>query len=256
MIGFVSLVGAGPGDPELITLRGLRRLQAADAIVHDRLVGAELLAFGRPGAERYDVGKAPGGYGYRQEEINTLLIHLARQGKQVVRLKGGDPFLFGRGGEEALALVAARVSFEIVPGVSSALAGPAAAGIPVTHRGLAGSVTIATGHARGDGVVDHDWAALARLSGTLVFLMALETLEEIVAQLIAHGRRPDEPAAMIQSATTPDQREVHATLGELARAVRRAGLASPAILVVGPTVQLAELIQSAPSLADALVLAS
>jgi uroporphyrin-III C-methyltransferase len=161
VIGFVSLVGAGPGDPELITLRGLRRLQAADAIVHDRLVGAELLAFGRPGAERYDVGKVPGGYGYRQEEINTLLIQLARQGKQVVRLKGGDPFLFGRGGEEALALVAAGVSFEVVPGVSSALAGPAAAGIPVTHRGLAGSVTIATGHARGGGVVDHNWAALA-----------------------------------------------------------------------------------------------
>ncbi len=183
--GLVSLVGAGPGDPELLTLRALKRLRTCDAVVHDRLISPELLDYCHPGAARYDVGKIPGHHGRgRQEEINKLLARLGSEGQRVVRLKGGDPFVFGRGGEEALALSEAGVPFEVVPGVSSTLAAPAAAGIPVTHRGLATSVTVATGHARADGSEDesHDWGALARMRGTLVFLMAIENLDRIAAR--------------------------------------------------------------------------
>lgn len=242
--GFVSLVGAGPGDPELLTLRGLRLLQHADAVVHDRLIPPALLDYCRAEAIRYDVGKSPGRHPCRQEEINDLLIRLAQEGKRVVRLKGGDPFVFGRGGEEALALARAGVPFEIVPGVSSALAAPAAAGIPVTHRGLAASVTIATGHPRSESTPgeDHDWAALAATRGTLVFLMAVENLDHIVAQLVANGRSPNEPAAMVQSGTTPEQRVVRASLGEIDAKTREAEIRSPAVLVVGPTAALAEVI--------------
>ncbi len=238
--GFVSLVGAGPGDPELLTVRGLRRIQAADAVVHDRLVAAEVLAQCRPDAERYDVGNVPGGHAHRQAEIDALLVRLARAGKRVVRLKGGDPFVFGRGGEEALALVAAGIPFEVVPGVTSALAAPASAGIPVTHRGLARSVTIATGRlgAR-SGDEEHDWEALAKLGGTLVFLMAVERLEQIVGQLLGYGRPPGEPAAMVRWATTARQETLLAPLGEIVQATRARGLQPPAVLVVGPSVALA-----------------
>jgi uroporphyrin-III C-methyltransferase len=239
--GIVSLVGAGPGDPELLTLKGLRRLREADAVVHDRLVGSEILDYCRPDAERYDVGKASGHHSRAQDEINALLIRLGRAGQRVVRLKGGDPFVFGRGGEEILALALAGITYEVIPGVSSALAAPAAAGIPVTHRGLASAVTIATGHARsgctGD---DHDWEALARVRGTLVFLMAVENLEHIVDGLLSHGRSPDEPAAMVQSGTTPEQRVIRSTLRDIVENVRAAGIAPPAVLVVGDTVALAE----------------
>jgi uroporphyrin-III C-methyltransferase/precorrin-2 dehydrogenase/sirohydrochlorin ferrochelatase len=239
-IGLVSLVGAGPGDPELLTLKGLRRLQEADAVVYDRLVGMEILGYCRPEAERYDVGKATGHHSRPQAEINALLIDLARAGRRVVRLKGGDPFVFGRGGEEVFALAQAGILHEVVPGVSSALAAPAAAGIPVTHRGVASAVTIATGHARGGCGDEHDWSALAKIKGTLVFLMAVENLEHIVADLLAHGRCPDEPAAMIQDATTPNQQIVRAALATIAAAARSAGIAAPAVLVVGETVAVAE----------------
>ncbi len=250
--GFVSLVGAGPGDPELVTLRGLRRLREADAVVYDRLIDPALLDHCPPDAERYDVGKSPGRHSCRQEEIDALLVRLARAGKRVVRLKGGDPFVFGRGGEEVLALAAAGIPYEIVPGVSSAIAVPGAAGIPVTHRGVAASVTIATGHGRGsDGDLDHDWAALARQRGTLVFLMAVENLEQIVERLLAHGRPPGEPAAMVQAGTTPRQREVWATLATIAPTARAARIASPAVLVVGPTVALAESLARATAPAGA-----
>ena len=244
--GFVSLVGAGPGDPELLTLRGLRLLQHADAVVHDRLIPASLLDYCRAETPRFDVGKTPGHHACPQEAINELLIRLAREGKRVVRLKGGDPFVFGRGGEEALALSRVGIPCEIVPGVSSALAAPAAAGIPVTHRGMAASVTIATGHPRSESTdgEDHDWAALAATRGTLVFLMAVENLEQIVSQLLANGRAADEPAAMVQSGTTPDQRVVRAQLGMLVEITREAGIRSPAVLVVGPTAALAEVIGS------------
>jgi len=234
----VSLVGAGPGDPELLTVKALRRLEAADVVVYDRLVGREILNLCWR-AELIDVGKEPGKHGVPQEEINALLVRLATAGKQVVRLKGGDPFVFGRGGEEALALAAAGVPCEIVPGISSAIAVPAAAGIPVTHRGIAPSATILTGHTRSSGTPDHDWDAVARMRGTLIFLMAVENLAHITGQLLDHGRAPDEPAALIQSGTTAEQRTVTAPLGGILQAARDDGIASPAVLVVGDTVGLA-----------------
>jgi uroporphyrin-III C-methyltransferase / precorrin-2 dehydrogenase / sirohydrochlorin ferrochelatase len=241
-LGRVSLVGAGPGDPELLTLRAVRRLQAADVVVFDRLVSAEVLAYAPPDAERLDVGKAPGGRGWTQAEINTLLEDLAREGRQIVRLKGGDPFVFGRGGEEALALARAGVPFEIVPGISAALAAPAGAGIPVTHRGLSGSVTIVSGH-------DPDqqaWSALADVGGTLVFLMAVEHLEQIVQALLVHGRPAEEPSAIVQWATTSRQTVVSGPLAEIATRARAAVVEAPAVLVVGPTAALAAELSASP----------
>src|SRR6266542_309086 len=249
--GLVSLVGAGPGDPELLTLRALRRLQAADAVVHDRLVSAEALAFAPPSVARYDVGKSAGGSGADQRDIEALLVRLGHQGLRVVRLKGGDPFVFGRGGEEALALARAGIPFEIVPGVSAALAAPAAAGIPVTHRDLSASVTIATGQTR----QAHDWQALARSGGTLVFMMAVERLEAIVQHLLEHGRPADEPAAIVQWATTPRQQTVVATLSGIVQAARGAGIEPPAVLVVGPTAALSrQLAPEGPALTPGLSL--
>ncbi|MBV9169665.1 MAG: uroporphyrinogen-III C-methyltransferase [Chloroflexi bacterium] len=232
--GLVSLVGAGPGDPELLTLRAVRRLQAADAVVYDRLVSPAVLDYAAPNAERIPVGKAPGGHGASQQDIHSLLLRLARDGRRVVRLKGGDPFVFGRGGEEALALARAGIPFEIVPGVSSALAAPAAAGIPVTHRGVSASVTVTTGHSPDE----HDWASLARMQGTLVFLMAVANLERIADELIDHGRAPNEPAALIEWASTPRQRVVTGPLNGIAAQARTQAVAAPAVLVVGPTAAL------------------
>jgi uroporphyrin-III C-methyltransferase/precorrin-2 dehydrogenase/sirohydrochlorin ferrochelatase len=237
--GLVSLVGAGPGDPDLLTLRAVQRLQAADVVVHDRLVSQRVLDYAPPAAELVDVGKQPGGRGATQSEINALLVEYGRRGRRVVRLKGGDPFVFGRGGEEALALAEAGVPFEVVPGVSSALAAPAAAGIPVTHRGLSASVTVINGH----DVDQHDWDGLAGGSGTLVFLMAVEHLEEIASRLLAYGRPASEPAALIEWATTPRQRVVSAPLATLVAEARRLAVEPPAVLVVGPTAALARQLQ-------------
>jgi uroporphyrin-III C-methyltransferase len=240
--GLVSLVGAGPGDPELLTLRGLHRLQQADDVVHDRLIPRALLDVCKSDVHFYDVGKLPGAScSTTQDEINQLLVDLGRLGRRVVRLKGGDPFVFGRGGEEALSLAAAGVPFEIVPGVSSALAAPAAAGIPVTHRGLSTSVTIATGHgaeSASDG--GHDWEALGRMRGTLVFMMAVGSLDQIVNNLIAHERAPDEPAAIVRCGTMPNQQTLRAPLGSIAQVAKMAGIAPPAVLVVGETVRIGE----------------
>lgn len=238
--GMVSLIGAGPGDPELITLKALRRLGAADAVVYDRLVADELLEYVPAGAELYDVGKNPGGRSARQEDINLLLVRLARRGLRVVRLKGGDPFVFGRGGEELLALARAGVPAEVVPGISSALAAPAAVGIPVTYRQVARSVTIATGHdASGGAGVGHNWKALAESGGTLVFLMAVENLSTIVRELLAHGRPAGEPAALVRSATNPDQVLLAAPLGTILKLAGLAQIQPPAVLVVGDVVELA-----------------
>jgi uroporphyrin-III C-methyltransferase len=240
--GIVYLVGAGPGDPELMTVRGLACLRRAEVVVHDRLVSREVLAEAPPAAERIDVGKEPGHHRARQEEIHGLLIHHARAGRVVVRLKGGDPFVFGRGAEEALACAAAGVAWEVVPGISSALAVPAQAGIPVTHREVSGSFAVVTGHCVcGDRV---DWEALARVD-TLLVLMGLARLPEIAARLIAHGRAPETPAAVISQGTLPDERTVVALLGRLAAAVDRAGLASPAVIVVGEVVRLRERLRPA-----------
>ena len=257
--GLVSLVGAGPGDPGLITVAGLERLKEADVIVYDRLAAPALLTHAKPAAELIYVGKTPGepdsahdsnpANTYHltpntssQQAINNLLIAKARDGKRVVRLKGGDPFVFGRGGEEAEALHDAGVPFEIVPGVTSAVAVPAYAGIPVTHRGLASSFTVITGH-EADGL---DPANTYRPNtyhlplDTLVFLMGVKSLPDIVASLIASGRSPDTPAAVIRWGTTPEQQTVTGTLADIVQRVEDAGITAPAITVVGEVVRLRE----------------
>ena len=234
--GKCYLVGAGPGDLGLVTLRAKECIEEAEVIVYDYLCNPEMLKWAPESAEVIYAGKKAGAHTLTQEEINALLVEKALAGKNVVRLKGGDPFVFGRGAEEAQALATARVPFVVVPGITSAIAGPAYAGIPVTHRGLSASVTIASGHTASD----YDWHALATGSGTLVFLMALGNLEEIVERLLAHGRAADEPAAVIQWATTARQRTVHAPLATIAEGARHAQLGSPAVLVVGPTAALAQ----------------
>jgi uroporphyrin-III C-methyltransferase len=240
--GIVYLVGAGPGDPELITVRGLKCLQRADVVVYDRLANRALLDYAPPGAELIDVGKEADRHTLPQAEINRLLVERGRAGKTVVRLKGGDPFVFGRGGEEALALVEAGVPFEVVPGVTSAIAAPAYAGIPVTHRGLAGGVTIVTGH-RADAVAEQEteWERLAaaQADGTLVFLMGVGNLPAIVAALRRGGRPADTPVALIANGTCPDQCVVIGTLADIVE--RAAGvIRPPAVIVVGPVVTLSE----------------
>ena len=228
--GSVHLVGGGPGDPGLITSRGLELLRSADVVVHDRLVGAGLLGETRGHAELIDVGKGPGHAPYSQEEINAILVARARQGRTVVRLKGGDPFVFGRGSEEAAACRAARVPVSVVPGVSSAVAAPAAVGIPVTARGLARSFTVLTGHTEDGALPDVEAFAAA---DTLVVLMGLASLGALAARLIASGRDPATPAACIQSATTPEQRVTRGTLATIAESVQREGLVNPVVTVIG-----------------------
>ena len=227
--GAVHLVGAGPGDPGLITVRGLERLRRADVVVHDRLAGPELLTEARPGAELVDVGKGPGLAPLAQEEINRLLVARARRGLDVVRLKGGDPFVFARGSEEAAACRAAGIRCEVIPGISSALAGPAAAGIPVTARGVARAFAVVTArHAGGE----TDPAPFVGID-TLVLLMGRAGLARFAERLIAAGRHPDTPAACVQSATTPAQRVTVATLATIAAAAERDGLESPVVTVIG-----------------------
>lgn len=233
--GIVYIVGAGPGDPELITVRGRRMLRRSDVVVYDRLVHPALIRRARAGAERIFVGKRPG-HGTRQDAINALLIDRARRGLRVTRLKGGDPFVFGRGGEEAEALRAAGVRFEIVPGITSAVAVPAYAGIPVTHRRLGSAFAVVTGHECA-GASDLDWAALARIP-TLVILMGHRALRAIAARLLTEGMSPATPAAVVSRGTTPDQRTVVATIGGIAAAAARAGLDAPSILVVGEVARL------------------
>ena len=240
--GMVYLVGAGPGDADLITVKGLRCLRAADVIVYDRLISPALLEEASPHAERVFVGKESGCHTLAQEQINALLIAQARRGRTVVRLKGGDPFLFGRGGEEALALAEAGIPYEIVPGVSSALAVPAYAGIPVTHRNYAAQVTIVTGHeSTADGPsASVNWEALAKLEGTLVILMGLANLATISGRLIASGMAPQTPAAVIEQGTLPAQRVVSGALEDIAALVSAAKLRSPAIIVIGAVAALRE----------------
>lgn len=251
--GTVALVGAGPGDPELLTVRGLRLLEQADVVIHDRLGTEQLLQFVRAECELVDAGKVPGRHGMSQEQISDALIHHARLGKRVVRLKGGDPFVFGRGGEEMLALAEAGITFDVVPGVSSAVAVPAAAGIPVTHRGLARTVTIASGHDDPDSPAARErWRALAPVPGTLVLLMAMSNLDAIARALIAGGRAEDEPAAAIQWGTTKREHQVTATLGTIAAVCAREGLGNPAVVVIGAVVALGELMASAMRAGDDL----
>jgi uroporphyrin-III C-methyltransferase len=238
--GTVYLVGAGPGDPELITVRGLRILRAADVVLHDNLIAAELLDELRPAAEILDVGKRPGYKRYEQEEINDLLVDRARRGLVVVRLKGGDPFVFGRGGEEVLACREAGIPVCVIPGVTSAFAVPAAAGIPVTHRGLSRTCAIVTAVADprlGDAHLPYD--SLARID-TVVILMGLSALAEVAAQLIDAGRTPDTPVACVQAGWTPQQRVILGTLSTIGDRVEAAGLRSPVTTIVGEVARFAE----------------
>ncbi len=237
--GLVSLVGAGPGDPSLITIGGAARLAEADVVVYDRLANAALLAHVRADAERIYAGKEPDRHALTQDEINALLVEHGLAGKRVVRLKGGDPFVFGRGGEEAALLAAAGVPFEIIPGVTSAIAAPAYAGIPVTQRGLASSFAVVTAHE--DPAKDAssiDWARLATGVDTLVFLMGVERLAQIVARLIEHGRAATTPVAVVEWGTLPRQRVVTATLATIVKEVARAGIGAPAVTVVGEVARL------------------
>jgi uroporphyrinogen III methyltransferase/synthase len=235
----VYLVGAGPGDPRLITVRGEDLLRRADVIVYDRLAGDALLDLARPDCLLIDAGKQPGDVALTQDETTQRLIEHGRSGALVVRLKGGDPFVFGRGGEEAQALREAGVAYEIVPGVTSAISVPAYAGVPVTHRDLAAQVTIVTGHERpGKPRSDVDWGALATLPGTLVVLMGVGRLGPVAAALIAGGKAPETPVCVTQSGTTAAQRSVAGTLETIAAAVEAAGIRSPAVTVIGPVAAL------------------
>ena len=226
----VYLVGAGPGDPGLLTRRGADLLALAEVVVYDRLASPALLDLAPSVAERIDVGKAPGRAAMTQEEINAVLVERGLTGREVVRLKGGDPFVFGRGGEEAEALIAAGIPFEVVPGVTSAIAAPAYAGIPVTHRGLSTHVTIVTGHEDpAKGSTDTDWDALARVGGTLVVLMGAGNLPEITRRLVEAGRSPDTPVAAVRWGTRPEQRTTRGTLGT----ITSLGVESPSAIVVG-----------------------
>ncbi len=239
--GKVWLVGAGCGGPELITVKGLSLVESCDVLLYDSLSARELLERARPDCERIDVGKRYGGRAASQEEINGLLIRKAREGKTVVRLKGGDPYVFGRGGEEMLALREAGIACEEVPGISSAIAAPAAAGIPVTHRGLSRSVTVLTASSLTEGeerLTEADYGALARLSGTLVVLMGMHHLKELTDRLIGAGMPPSRPAAVVMEGATDRQKWVRAPLKRLAEEAERAGLKAPAVIVIGETAAL------------------
>jgi uroporphyrin-III C-methyltransferase len=239
--GRVYLVGAGPGDPGLITVRGLEAIRGAEVIIHDRLVNPALLDEAPASALRIFAGKHPGAHCLPQARINALLVEHARRGRVVVRLKGGDPFVFGRGGEEALALAAAGIPFEVVPGVSAAVAVPAYAGIPVTHRGLGSTFAVVTGHEDSDkGATAVDWARLATAVDTLVVLMGARSLPRIVAELLAHWRSPATPAALIRWGTTEAQQVVIGTLGDIAERAAVARLEPPVLTVIGDVVRLRE----------------
>ncbi|MFI2714139.1 uroporphyrinogen-III C-methyltransferase [Micromonospora sp. NPDC018662] len=235
--GRVALVGAGPGDPELITVKGWRLLTEAEVVVADRLVPGLLLDELRPDVELVDASKIPYGPSRAQEEINRILVDRALAGKVVVRLKGGDPYVFGRGGEELLACAEAGVPVTVVPGVTSAIAVPGVAGVPVTHRAVAHEFTVVSGHVAPDSPASLvSWESLAGLRGTLVILMGLKNLAAIAATLIAHGKSPTTPAAVIQEGTTATQRTISSTLGTVAADVTAAALRPPAIVVVGDVV--------------------
>ena len=237
--GRVYLVGAGPGDPELLTLRAVRLLQQTEVIVYDHLVSPAVLDFVAPAAERIYAGKRRNEHSMRQEQINALLVRLARAGKQVVRLKGGDPFIFGRGGEEMQALAAQGIAFEVVPGITAACGVSSYAGIPLTHRDHAQSCLFVTGHLK-DGSADLDWAAMTRPRQTVVIYMGLSALAEICSQLIAHGAAPTQAIAVVQHGTIAQQKVVVGTLADLPGRVARQGLTSPCLIIVGDVVRLHE----------------
>ncbi len=236
-VGKVYLVGAGPGHPELLTLKAAELLRTCDVVVYDRLIQEEVLALAKPAAERLYMGKPVGKHESRQQEIHEVLAGKAREGKMVVRLKGGDPFVFGRGGEEVEYLAERGIPFEVIPGVSSALAAPLSAGIAVTHRNAASCVAIATGHEAKEDESRLDWGALSRIE-TLVFLMGVHNAHRIARQLIEHGKNPQTPAAVIQMAFWHDERVITGILSDIAERIETSGIRPPATLVIGEVVQL------------------
>lgn len=235
--GQVSLVGAGPGDPELLTLRALRRIVEADVVLYDNLVGPDILSLVAPGVPCHYVGKKAAQHALPQDEVNQWLVRLAQEGKRVVRLKGGDPFIFGRGGEEMDVLLAAGIAVEVVPGITAAVGCAAYAGIPLTHRDWAQSVTFATGHLK-QGLNDLDWAGLSRPTQTVVFYMGMTAAAGIAEALMAHGRAPQTPVAVIYHGTRPDQKVLVATLETLAKQISAEAIKPPALLIVGEVVRL------------------
>lgn len=235
----VYLVGAGPGDPDLLTLKAHRLLQEADVVVYDRLVSQPILDLIPAGTSRIFVGKAAGNHHMSQSDINELLVNLARRARKVVRLKGGDPLIFGRGSEEALTLGRAGVRFEIVPGITAASACTTYAGIPLTHRGVATSVRFVAGHCRADQPLDLDWRSLADPDTTLVVYMGLANIDAIQRQLLAAGLPADTPAALIENGSTPQQRRVLTRLEELSASAQAEQVVSPALIVIGKVVALA-----------------
>lgn len=239
MGGQVLLVGAGPGDPDLLTVRALKAIQAADVVVFDRLVSAEILALIPDGVERIDVGKRAGSHPMPQPEINQLLVRLGMTGRRIVRLKGGDPFLFGRGGEEAIVLAAAGIAFDVVPGITSAQGCAASLRMPLTHREIATGVRFVTGHCRADVPLDLDWQGLADDETTLVVYMGVANISEIARELIAHGRSPNTEVAAVSKGTQATEAHVVSTLGKIAIDVAMAELPSPVLFIIGKVVALA-----------------
>lgn len=237
-MGKVYIVGAGPGDPELITVKGLKCIKEADVILYDRLVNKELLSHAKQNAELIYCGKMPDSHILQQDTINHLLVKHAKKGKMVTRLKGGDPFVFGRGGEEADILASNGIEFEIVPGISSGIAAPAYAGIPVTHRDYSSSFAIVTGHPK-SGESDHiKWEALAKGIDTIAIYMGVKNLPYIQKQLLQHGKRPDTPAALIQWGTLSNQQTVVSTLGEIHQAAQKEGIENPCMIIMGEVVKM------------------
>lgn len=245
MLGMVTLVGAGPGDWELLTLKAYRALQSADVVLFDHLVSDEVLRFLPPSAERIYVGKESSRHTMPQEKISEVMIGLSRQGRRVLRLKGGDGYIFGRGGEEAQALAAADIPFEVIPGITSAQGASASCGIPLTHRDHSRTLIFATGHLRENHQVELDWEMLARPKQTVVIYMGIGTLPIIAEQLIAHGLAPNTPAALIERATTAQERCVTGTIATLPQLAIAEHVQPPALIVIGHVVSLREVLQAA-----------
>lgn len=238
MAGTVYLVGAGPGDPDLITVKGLRCLQSADVILYDRLVNPELLDYARKDARLVYCGKLPQQHIMKQETINHFLVKYAKKGMNVVRLKGGDPFVFGRGGEEAEECAKNGINFEVVPGVTAGIAASAYAGIPVTHRTLSKSFAFVTGHQMGDTEADHQWQHLAKAVDTICVYMGVSQLPNIIKHLVSNGKSPDTPIALIHWGTTTDQQTVVGTLENIVERVKEEGISNPSMIVIGEVVKL------------------